>query len=101
MLAEFSITPLDKGESVSKYVAGSLKLVSESGLNYKISAMGTIVEGDPDEVFDLIKRCHMRMRERSARVSTLIKIDDRKGKINRLEGKIESVEKHLGKKLKK
>ena len=101
MLAEFSITPLDKGESVSKYVAGSLKLISESGLNYKISAMGTIVEGEPDEVFDLIKRCHMQMREISNRVSTVIKIDDRKGKINRLEGKIESVEKHLGKTLKK
>ena len=99
MLAEFSITPLDKGESVSKYVARSLKLVSESGLSYKISAMGTIVEGEPDEVFDLIQKCHMHMREVSNRVSTLIKIDDRKGKTGRLDGKIKSVEKHLGKPL--
>jgi uncharacterized protein (TIGR00106 family) len=101
MLAEFSITPLDKGESVSKYVARSLKLVAESGLNYKISAMGTLVEGEPDEVFELIKQCHMHMCEISDRVSTLIKIDDRKGKTNRLNAKIESVEKHLGKTLNK
>ena len=101
MLAEFTVTPLDKGESLSKYVAGSLKLVAESGLNYRLTAMGTIVEGEPDQVFELIKQCHMRMRKISNRVSTFIKIDDRKDRNKRLEGKIKSVEKQLGKSLKK
>jgi uncharacterized protein (TIGR00106 family) len=101
MLAEFTISPLDKGESLSEYVAKIIEIVVTSGMPYKVSAMGTIVEGEPDEVFDLIKRCHMKMREMSSRVSTLIKIDDRKGKPNRLEGKINSVEKRLGRSIKK
>ncbi|OGL42615.1 MAG: hypothetical protein A2161_04065 [Candidatus Schekmanbacteria bacterium RBG_13_48_7] len=101
MLAEFSISPLDKGESLSAYVSKSLEIVVNSGLPYRLTAMGTIVEGEPEEVFDLIIKCHMNMRSLSNRVSTLIKIDDRKGKTNRLEGKIQSVEQKLGINLKK
>ncbi len=101
MLAEFSIVPLDKGESLSEYVSKVLDLVDESGLEYKLTPMGTIVEGDWDEVMNLIKKCHHTMREHSDRVETKIIIDDRKGAKNRITGKIESVEKKLGKKLKK
>ncbi len=101
MLAEFSISPLDKGISLSKYVARSLELIEKSGLPYKITPMATIVEGEVDEVFDLIKRCHKRMREDCARVSTHVRIDDRVGATGRLEGKVKAVEKHLGHELKK
>ena len=101
MLAEFSISPLDKGISLSKYVARSLELVERSGLPYKITPMGTIVEGDVDEVFDLIKRCHKRMREDCERVSTLVRIDDRAGATGRIEGKVKAVEEHLGRELMK
>ena len=101
MLAEFSISPLDKGISLSKYVARSLELIEKSGLPYKITPMGTIVEGDVDEVFDLIKRCHKRMREDCERVSTYVRIDDRTGATGRIEGKVKAVEKHLGRELKK
>ena len=58
MLAEFSITPVGAGESVSRYVAKCLKIVEESGLDYKMNPMGTVVEGDFDEVISLISRCH-------------------------------------------
>ncbi len=101
MLAEFSIVPLDKGVSLSDYVSKVLDLVDQSGLEYKLTPMGTIVEGDWDEVMNLIKKCHHTMREHSDRVETKIIIDDRKGAKNRITGKIESVEKKLGKKLKK
>ncbi len=101
MLAEFSVVPLDKGVSLSDYVSKVLDLVDQSGLEYQLPPMGTIVEGDWDEVMNLIKKCHHTMREHSDRVETKIIIDDRVGAKNRITGKIESVEKKLGKKLKK
>ncbi len=101
MLAEFTIVPLDKGESLSEYVSQVLELVDESGLEYRLTPMGTVVEGDWDEVMGLIKRCHQHMRKHSRRVSTSIKIDDREGAVGRLSGKIRSVEMKLGKELKK
>ncbi len=95
MLAEFTIVPLDRGESLSKYVSKVLEIVNKSGLDYKLTAMGTIVEGDWDEVMGLIKECHFKMREHSKRVSTSIKVDDREGASGRLQGKISSVEEKL------
>jgi len=101
MLAEFSIVPLDKGVSLSEYVSKVIDLVDESELDYQLTPMGTIVEGDWDEVMGLIKQCHHTMKEHSNRVETKIIIDDRKGAKDRITGKIDSVEKKLGKELKK
>ena len=101
VLLEFSMTPLDKGESVSKYVARSLDIIDKSGLEYKINPMGTIIEGDWDEVFDVAKKCFETMNKDCNRIVTTMKLDYRKGKKNRLVTKIESVENKLGKKLKK
>jgi uncharacterized protein (TIGR00106 family) len=101
MLAEFSVFPIGKGERLSKYVSQLIKIVDESGLNYRLNPMGTVVEGEWDEVLDLIKRCHDTMRQFSSRVITSISIDDREGAVNRITGKIESVEKVLGREIKK
>jgi len=101
MLAQFSIVPLGVGESVSKYVASVIKEVEKSGLNYRLTAMATIVEGSPEEVFALIQKCHKKVRRLAPRVITTIIIDDRKGAKKRLEGKIKSVEEKIGKKVKK
>ncbi len=100
-LVEFSMTPLDKGESVSKYVARSLEIIDKSGLPYKLNPMGTVVEGEWDEVFNLIGRCFNRMKDDCGRISVNIKVDYRKGKKNRLEGKINKVEQLVGKNLSK
>lgn len=101
MLADFSIAPLDKGESLSRYVAKIVEIVESSGLDYKLNSMGTTVEGNWDEVMELIKKCHSAMRQESRRVLTTIRIDDREGAVGRLTGKIESVEKRLGHTVKK
>jgi len=100
MLVEFSIVPLDKGIHLSEYIAQVLELVEKSGLDYHLHAMGTLVEGEWDEVLPLIKECHMRIRKISARVLTTIKIDDREGATGRIQGKRAAVEKTLGRKLK-
>ena len=58
VLMEFSISPLGEGSSVSQYVARYIAIVEASGLDYELHAMGTIVEGELDEVLDLLKRCN-------------------------------------------
>jgi uncharacterized protein (TIGR00106 family) len=101
MIANFSVVPIGEGNSLSSQVAEVLKIVDESGINYKLHSMGTILEGDWDEILRLIKKCHERTLEDSDRVLTTITIDDHKGKSGRIVGKVQSVERKLGKELKK
>ena len=96
MVVNFSIVPMDKGGSLSPYVAQVVKLVEDSGLDYHLHAMGTVVEGDWDEVFGLVRLCHEKMRSGSTRVITTVQVDDREGAVNRLEGKRKSVETKIG-----
>ena len=100
VLLEFSMSPLGKGESVGQYVARSLEIVDESGLDYRLNPMGTVLEGDWDDVFGVVKQCYERMRKDCNRISCSIKVDYRKGAKGRLSGKVISVEKRLGRKLK-
>ena len=58
MLLEFSMSPLGKGESVGKYVARSLDIIDTSGVNYRLNPMGTVLEGEWDEVFGVVKQCY-------------------------------------------
>jgi uncharacterized protein (TIGR00106 family) len=99
LLAEFSMFPLDKGESLSSYVARSLEIIDGSGLPYRLGPMGTTIEGEWDEVMGVIKKCYERMNEDCDRVECSIKIDYRSGAGGRLEKKIESIENKLGRKL--
>ena len=100
LLAEFSLTPLDKGASVGAYVARSLDIVDRSGLPYRLGPMGTCVEGEWDTVMALVKACLERMAEDCERISISFKGDWRRGASGRLTAKIEKVETTLGRKLK-
>ena len=51
VLLEFSMSPLGKGESVSEYVSRSLDIIDKSGVEYRLNPMGTVLEGEWDEVF--------------------------------------------------
>jgi len=99
MLAQFSIVPIGKGESLSRYVAEIIKEVEKSGLDYRLTPMSTIIEGRAEEVFALIQRCHQKMRRLAPRVLTSIVIDDRKRAPRRIDAKVKSVEKKLGRRL--
>jgi len=98
-IAEFSITPIGKGSSVGTYVARCLDIVDRSGLPYRLNAMGTVVEGGFDDILKLVARCHKAVTEDCERVSTIVKIDDRKGASGQLEAKVKDVERRLGRKL--
>ena len=99
VLLEFSMSPFDKGASLSQFVARSLDIIDKSGLPYQLTPMGTIVEGEWDEVMALVTACHETMRQDCDRISTSIKIDYRTGTGGRLTSKIESIESKLGRTL--
>lgn len=100
VLLEFSMSPLGKGESVSEYVARSLEIIDRSGLEYRLNPMGTILEGEWDEVFAVVRDCFEAMRADCDRITCSIKVDYRKGPGGRLESKVRSVEERLGRPLK-
>jgi uncharacterized protein (TIGR00106 family) len=99
-LLEFSMTPLDKGASVSPFVARSLDIIDRSGVPYRLNPMGTVLEGTWDEALGVVSACFERMRADCERVSVTVRIDYRKGRSGRLASKIESVEAKVGRKLK-
>ena len=99
-LLEFSMTPVGKGESVSKYVARSLAIIDASGLPYRVNPMGTVLEGKWDDCMLVVKQCLDRMGEDCNRISCSIKVDHRKGGSGRLTGKVAKVEDLLGRPLK-
>lgn len=91
MLVEFSVVPLGVGEGISDYVAECIDIVEQSGLEYQLTPMGTILEGEMDQVIPTIMECHERVMEMSNRVITSINIDDRKGRSGAMESKVKSV----------
>jgi uncharacterized protein (TIGR00106 family) len=101
VLLEFSMFPLDKGESLSQYVARSLDIIDASGLDYRCHAMGTVLEGEFDQVIDVVRQCFQAMAADCRRVECSIKLDYRQGRRGRLDSKVRSVEEKLGRGLKK
>ncbi|MEW6117569.1 MAG: MTH1187 family thiamine-binding protein [Nitrospirota bacterium] len=101
MLAEFSIIPIGSGSSIGDQLAAVLKIVDESGIPYRINPMGTVLEGEWNDIMKLIKKCHDEIMKREERAFISITIDDRKNKPDRIAEKIASVERRLGKKLSK
>ncbi len=79
VLLEFSVSPLGAGESVSPAVARCLEIVEQSGLDYQLHAMGTLVEGELDQVLDLLRQCVEAVASDHNRVTCSAKLDLRRG----------------------
>ncbi len=92
VLLEMSITPLGRGESVSQYVARCVDVIAQSGLDYELHAMGTIVEGELDQVLDVMRRCIEAVASDNARVTCAAKLDYRRGGAGRIRSKVARVE---------
>jgi uncharacterized protein (TIGR00106 family) len=98
VLMEFSIFPTDQGESVSAQVSEVIRMVRESGLEYRLTPMGTIVETDTvADALALIERAAAVLDGLGCRrVYSAIKLDIRYGQRGRMAGKIASVEARIG-----
>ena len=97
MIVAFSVSP-SGGEpdgGVSEAVAKAVKVVRESGLPNSTNAMFTNIEGEWDEVMDVVKRAVEAAGEGSARVGLVLKADIRPGFTDQLEAKVDRVEAHL------
>jgi len=93
-----TIAPLGTAStSLSPYVAGVERILRNSGLTHELTAMGSIIEGNIDEILPVLREMHEQPFGQAAkRVSTLIKIDDRRDKAGSIQGKIRSVKEKLG-----
>jgi uncharacterized protein (TIGR00106 family) len=100
LLAEISMWPMDKGESVGHYVARLLDVIDRSGLPYKLGPLGTCIEGEFDAVMAVIKQCHEALAGDCNRIACTIKMDWRKGTEGAMEKKVRSVEQKVGRRLK-
>ena len=90
--------PTDKGDSVSQYVSKVIQMIKESGVSYKLTAMGTIIETETiDEAMEIVNKSYKVLEPHSNRVYSSIKLDIRKEKSKRLETKIKSIESKIGK----
>ena len=90
MIVDFSIAPIGTAESLSSSVAEAFAIIERSGIAYEHHAMCTNLEGDWDEVMAVIKACRDKLFQSSNRLSLSIKIDDRKGAIDRIANKVSS-----------
>jgi uncharacterized protein (TIGR00106 family) len=99
VLLEFSIAPGGKGESLSAFVARVLNIVDQSGLDYQLTPMGTILEGDWDEVMAVVTACFKNLQGDCKRIGVQIKVDYRDAPAGRLVAKTGAVERKLGRKL--
>src|SRR5262245_39530270 len=96
VIADVCIVPLGVGTSVSREVTVCEKILRESGLKTFLHAYGTNVEGEWDEVFAAIRRCHDALHEMGVpRISTNIRVGSRVDKAQTMEDKVRSVEEKL------
>jgi len=100
-LTMFPTTKSGRSPSSSKAVAKVIDIIDKSGLPYILGPMSTTIEGSWDKVMAVINKARLSLRREYPRLYISITIDDRKGARKRLTGKIESVEKHLGREVNK
>ena len=96
VIVDLCVVPLGVGLSVSKYVAACERVLKEAGLETRLHAYGTNIEGEWDEVFAAIKRCHEVVHEMGVpRISTTIKLGTRTDRKQSMQDKVRSVEDRL------
>jgi uncharacterized protein (TIGR00106 family) len=99
VLLEFAMAPGGKGESLSEYVARIIDVIDRSGVPYQLTPMGTILEGEWDQVMAVVSACFKALEADCTRISMNLKVDYRAGPAGRMKSKIEKVEQRLGRKL--
>jgi len=97
-IAAVSISPVGAGVGVSRYVAAALAVVrAQDRVRHRLDPMFTTLEGDLEEIYALVRRMQEAVFAAGAeRVSTVIKIDDRRDRAVRMEEKVAAVEEALG-----
>ena len=101
MLMELTVIPLARGRSLSSDIAELIDQIDKSGLPYKVTEFGTVIEGSWDKLMGIAKSCHVAIRKKTDRVLILIRIDDYGDRTDLLTTTITHVEQHLGRPVRK
>lgn len=99
VLLEFAMAPRGHEQSLSADVARIVDIIDRSGLPYQLTPMGTIIEGEWEQVMGVVTACFEAMKADCPRIGTNIKIDYRAGPAGRLTSKVASVQEKVGRKL--
>ena len=98
VIVDLCVVPLGVGVSVSKYIALCQQILEDAGLKIHLHAYGTNIEGEYDQVFAAIRRCHEQIHAAGApRISTTIKLGSRVDRLQTMDDKLKSVEEKLAK----
>lgn len=96
VIADLCIVPLGVGVSVSPYIAACSRVLAEAGLETRLHAYGTNIEGEWDTVFAAIRRCHEVLHEMGApRISTNLRFGTRTDRPQTMDDKVRSVQRQL------
>ncbi|NCC53141.1 MAG: MTH1187 family thiamine-binding protein [Spartobacteria bacterium] len=96
-IVEISVVPIGtETTGVSAYVAGCIDALKLAGVAYRLTSMGTEIEGPVDELFKLMRVMHEKPFDMGCRrVYTVMKLDDRRDKVSDMKSKIRSVEEQV------
>ena len=96
VIAELAIFPMDKGTSVSPWVARVVQVIRASGLGHVMGPMGTCMEGPWQDVMNVVDACYRALEPDCDRIYMTLKVDARRGEAGRLDAKLDSVRQKLG-----
>ncbi len=99
VLLELTMSPFDKGESLGPYVARIIDIIDKSGVDYRLTPMSTIMEGEYEPLMNVVQKCFEELHKDCQRISVSIKIDYRTGKESRMKSKIQRIESLLGREI--
>ena len=99
VLLEFAMNPPDRGDGLSGYVARIVAVIDRSGVTYRLTPMGTSLEGSFDEVMRVVGDCFHALESDCQRIGMNLKMDYRAGTASRLQSKVDAVQRHLGRKV--
>jgi len=96
VIADLCVVPMGVGVSVSEYIAACERVLRKAGLKIQLHAYGTNIEGEWDQVFRAIKKCHQEVHRMGApRITTTLKFGTRTDRSQTMEQKVRSVKKRL------
>lgn len=98
VIVDLCVVPIGVGLSVSKYIAECEKILKQAGLKTMLHAYGTNIEGEWDDVFAAVKKCHERVHLMGApRILSTLRVGTRIDREQTMEDKIKSVQLKISK----
>ena len=96
VMVDLCVVPMGVGVSVSEYVAECERIIAAAGLTHQLHPYGTVIEGEWEPVFDVVRQCHERVHALGApRVFTSLKVGTRTDREQSMQDKIDSVRRKL------